>query len=936
MIAWLTEEHLKRSMRAAFLLSTAFLVLLAISGELRSSEVSVPPYGAELPFMQSWGADDYGGGTQNWDIVQDSSDLILVANDSGILTYDGARWGRVGDPEHRPARSFLRDRHDRIWVGMLNDFGYLSSDSTGSLRIVSLLHLLPEEHHGFHNVDEIHETERGLVMVTRSALMFYHVDPDQPDDGVMEVYPTPEDDPIVSYCNLNDRHLVFVFGQGLLECSGGGYQPVAGHDRIEAPVVWDLTPLGGDSLLLNQGDDGHAVFHNGVLKPLENEATRYLRALRPTNETLLPDGRIAAVTRKGGLVLFDYAGTLHLVMNRDNGLRDNWVVNGPLIDNTGGYWLTLNDGVARLEIDAPLRVVHDDVYMGAVLSMVSHNGRLFAGADQGIYRLRSNMSLDDTSNWERIAGIDNRGWDLLNMDNRLLIGAASGVYELVDGNGRCETVSFFNNALDLESSPDGRFLYVGTWMDGLQVLERAGAGWGKPVRVPGTSDFVRGIFVEPNGALWLTIEGGYPETVRLPSTGNVSDAVVTVYDSSRGLAEPGSYIPFLVNGRIHVASEQGTFYLDDDRTKFVPDSLLALYPGQPSEPTDWVSTDDKGRIWFSAGPYATWCAIPDSTGTGYKMVRPFARARVRESYLVLPVPEENHVWMGSADGRVIRWDECLGMQPGTAGRAKVRQVYIQNDSLLFGGYGEVEKLRLQSNHRVVRINFSLPQYDAVELNRYRYRLLPRHRNWSSWSEEAYRDLGRLPGGSYTIEVQGRDAYGRVSKTDPFTFQVQHPWYLSIWSVLLAASAIVALIYGFMQWRFRAMERRRLLLKKLVAKRTRELEEAMRELELHRDAELEAKQMRTAARLGATLAHEFNNPLAIIKAGAELAKMQDQDERTNKILDSILRQTERLSELVRKFQKLEELREIDYAAGMKILDIHGPEDSDQKSSQPEEA
>lgn len=87
--------------------------------------------------------------------------------------------------------------------------------------------------------------------------------------------------------------------------------------------------------------------------------------------------------------------------------------------------------------------------------------------------------------------------------------------------------------------------------------------------------------------------------------------------------------------------------------------------------------------------------------------------------------------------------------------------------------------------------------------------------------------------------------------------------------------------------------------------------------------IEAEQMKVAYQLAATIAHEFNNPLAIVQMALDLYAQQHPEEtKPNELLVRIPSQVDRMKRLVQKLLSIKEIREIDYAGGSKILDIHG--------------
>ena len=45
-----------------------------------------------LPFITNYGAATYKAGIQNWDIIEDDQGLLYVANNLGLLEFDGQNW----------------------------------------------------------------------------------------------------------------------------------------------------------------------------------------------------------------------------------------------------------------------------------------------------------------------------------------------------------------------------------------------------------------------------------------------------------------------------------------------------------------------------------------------------------------------------------------------------------------------------------------------------------------------------------------------------------------------------------------------------------------------------------------------------------------------------------------------------------------------------
>ncbi|MEL7002456.1 MAG: histidine kinase, partial [Bacteroidota bacterium] len=91
-----------------------------------------------LPFIRHFSADDYQGGIQNWSITQDKRGFLYVANNFGMLEYDGAIWKRFQVINGSKVRDILVADNGYIYLASQGDFGYFSPDRFGSLVYTSL------------------------------------------------------------------------------------------------------------------------------------------------------------------------------------------------------------------------------------------------------------------------------------------------------------------------------------------------------------------------------------------------------------------------------------------------------------------------------------------------------------------------------------------------------------------------------------------------------------------------------------------------------------------------------------------------------------------------------------------------------------------------------------------------------------------------------
>ena len=123
-----------------------------------------------LPMIKNFTPDMYMGGIQNWDVVQDKRGIIYVANNFGLLQFDGNTWRRYSVYGATKLRSIAIGNDGKIYAGLQGDFGYYSPDPTGTLQYQSLKNLIPE---GFRNFDETWKTY--VIQDKTYFCTFYHI-----------------------------------------------------------------------------------------------------------------------------------------------------------------------------------------------------------------------------------------------------------------------------------------------------------------------------------------------------------------------------------------------------------------------------------------------------------------------------------------------------------------------------------------------------------------------------------------------------------------------------------------------------------------------------------------------------------------------------------------------------------------------------------------
>ncbi|PEN14597.1 hypothetical protein CRI94_06130 [Longibacter salinarum] len=192
----------------------------------------------------------------------------------------------------------------------------------------------------------------------------------------------------------------------------------------------------------------------------------------------------------------------------------------------------------------------------------------------------------------------------------------------------------------------------------------------------------------------------------------------------------------------------------------------------------------------------------------------------------------------------------------------------------------------------VRVEFAAPGYGHEESVEYQYRLDGFDADWSAWTSETKKEYTNLPPGRYQFDVRARNPRVWTASTARFAFEVLPPWYRTIWAYAAYAFLMGGLVFGVVQWRSAQLERRAMALERVIERRTAEVKEQARQLEVYntelvRSNEVLQETVEEKSKLLGVAAHDLKNPLFGIRALSEVLLERDNvDETARRKLDLI--------------------------------------------------
>ena len=784
-------------------------VLLLLAGAFGTHATSERGY----PLLQSYEPALPEASTQSFDVTRDPQGVLYFGNEKGVLIYDGAWWRLISIGTARAAFRVRSDAAGRVAVGGIDEIGYLAPDGHGTLRYVSLLGLLPPQQRKLGQVLGLQATAKGFAFMTDRWLLVW--------DGtrIVTAATFPGDRPYAVTFG-SGREVYLWSREGISRLRGMRLEPVPGGEVFRGRRVDEILPADG-GLLVSVRGEGLFLLRDGQVTPFAPEASRWTAAKRLFSGARLADGRWALGSVLGGLLLLRPDGTVDQVIDTNAGLPDDFV-SGIETDREGSLWLSLNNGLARLEIASPLSVLDRRTGLqGQPFALARYRNALWVGSSSGLFTTAGAPAVESGPpvQLRAVPGIPPGAWSLLVVDDDLLLGSAFGIFQIRDGvpqlvAGTEQAKTTFALA---RSVADPQRVWLGQ-DNGLSAIRRDGGVWHSEGTVEGVSSEVRTLVEGRDGTVWCgTSEEGLVG-LQIPS-GPWPGPRVT--PRSRRVLGSGETTVARIGGRILAVTEQDVLRLDESRGVLVKDADL---PARPRGELLKLAADAGGNLWIGSHPPA----LALRHGTGWETQPrslPGVPGRGVETVFTEP---DGVVWLGTDKG-LIRYE----------GTARVRSAALPpplfsrltaSSALLFGGAPGVapHTAELPPYVRHLRIEFAPVSFRAGL--RYQTRLAPLDSAWSGPTSEPFAELTRLPPGDYAFHVRTLGPNGETGPETGWSFHVREPWYQTWWAMAFWATLALLAVWGYAQLRGRALRQRAARLEARVNEQTVELRSTVAELQ----------------------------------------------------------------------------------------------------------
>ena len=833
-----------------------------------------------LPDVSNYYKGTYNAGLQNWDIKQDRNGIIYVANNEGLLSFDGRYWNLYPLPNKTIARSIEIGADKRIYVGGQDELGYYAPAINGKLEYISLTRLIPEKDRSFGDVWDIVSIKKDLFFRTPSKIF-------KITNEAVAVYNAPSEWVFMGVCN---GHL---FSQdtkeGLLTYENNVWAQLPTANKLPAnDPITAILPIQKGGIIITTLKNGLFTFADHVFSKINSTATAVFERERIYSAISISPEWIALATNNGGVYITDIKGQLIQSFSKNEGLQDNNVLS-IFLDKQSNLWLGLNNGIDFIAYNSSIKRITPFSQEGSGYAAIVHKNHLYAGTSAGLFKvpLQPNKDLSfSKGNFLPVANSSGQVWGLAEINGKLLMGHHEGAFEINDNTAQqISSIPGFWNFTPMSSVYPSARTVAGNYK-GLTFFNYTNNAFSIAENMPAFNESSRFVALDKYDNIWVShpYHGVYKITV-------AKDGRYTkqLYTSKNGLPSTLNNHVYKIKNEVVVATEKGIFLYNQAKNIFEASGYYQKILG--SQSLRYLSDDTEGNIWFI---HEKNLGVVDMSGRQPEIIYLLElNNKLLSGFEFIYTLNANNIFVGGEKGFFhINYEKYKKNMPALQAQIRTVRIVADKDSLLFGGYfSEVNEKQIQTKAKIPEVNsdwktihfeYSTPLFGQQTNLEYSYKLQGFDENWAGWSNKTEKEYTNLPPGNYTFQIKVRNNLGNESEQVLYSFKILPSWYMSKLAYFIYFLLLCLAIYFLNRWQRNKYRLQKIRYeeeqKKLQYLHQLEIDKAANELVILRNEKLQAEVDFKNSELATSAMH-------LVQKGELLTKVKTELNRLIKVLDN---------------------------------------------------
>ena len=435
------------------------------------------------PYFQNYSLSEYNAGNKNWDVSKAENGKLYVANNNGLLEYDGIKWTLKELPNKTTIRSVLA-HNGLIYTGSYEEFGYWRTDLKGELVYTSLSKSIKSQISDAEEFWEITAYQDAIIFKSFGNIYIYRKD---------KIVRTSSPSTISSIDVVNNKLFVSTINRGIFILENDSLVPTVNDNALSQAYVVTISNLHNNDLFITTQLEGCFIYSNHKIIPWKSEINELIKEHQLNRFSQLENGNMVFGTIKNGVYVTNNSGEIVFHVNKENGLANNTIL-GQFVDHNHKLWLGLDNGMASVDLKSNLTFYNDlSGRLGTVYDVIKYRGTMYIGSNTGLFYF------DEQGDLQFIDHSQGQVWELKEIDGQLFCGHNKGTY-LVENN-KLKQISGNTGGWVIKKVPEQTNLYIQGTYNGLVRFKKIDGYWNVQ-RLNGTAIPVKYFVFEDMHTAW--------------------------------------------------------------------------------------------------------------------------------------------------------------------------------------------------------------------------------------------------------------------------------------------------------------------------------------------------------------------------------------------------------------------------------------------------
>ncbi len=718
----------------------------------------------EIPPIQNYTPEMYNAENQNWSISQDSDKCVYIANNRGLLQFDGAKWKLFTSPNNSLIRS-VTVIDEKIYTGCYMEFGYWQKNHLGQLTYNSISKKLKEKLVEDEEFWQIIQLDKWVLFQSLKRIYIY--------DTIEETFKIINSKTVLQKVFKIDNTIYFQkTNDGLYKIQNGKSVLISNDPILKKNILVDIYPSGETLQLLTQ-EKGFFKIQNNKLQKWKTESEELLSTISVYSSIKTKNGDFILGTISNGIYHLDKNGKTLLNIDQEKGLNNNTVLN-IFEDVDKNIWLGLDNGISVLNFNSTFKVYNDiNGKLGTTYASISYNNNLYLGTNQGLFYKKINSSEE----FKFITGTEGQVWSLKTIDNLLFCGHNKGTF-IIEKN-KINLISDISGTWKIEQFPNSKNTILQGNYSGLSILKKTNNKWTFSNSIQGfgsssrffeiISDTEIAVNHEYKGVYLLEINNTYTKTLNISIDKTLKGKKSSL---AKYLSE---YIYYF---------DKGVFNYNESLHKFTKNEFIndGITTNEKYTSGKLINTKgtrlwgftDKNIIYFSPG-------ILNNTPSVTKIFLPIELRKGSSGYENITHLKNETYLLGTSFGYLIIDTEKLDTKSYKIQLNQITKRTLNESKKIVSLIDNTNYKYIENN---LEFSFSVPTYEKFTEVSYTYILEGRHKIWSEWSPDSDVFFKNLPFGDYTLYVKAKVGNTETKNEITYNFTIDRPWYINDGMIML--------------------------------------------------------------------------------------------------------------------------------------------------------